>query len=327
MEHTFTVPASPSGVILETVTIRNTPTLSCPRPISNAVSPSRPRGETWTPDAAEITFCPCPTAARPTGRCRNGPCARWPNTASPTAAGASRTSHAIWGAEGWGGRRVRAASFWPNTTPIRWNGRYWSPKTRHRDVIPLRRRGAWKYGHPEHSTRLDAGKAYTFGETRLQIVPGDWKQAYYAYRDYVTTRAAGRPGLQPPVQWNELYDNDITSECAQWAVSTFGPSKPGFCLSITPPTRSCCRRTTASSYQRRGGQGPGAGLRSALSGSRLGGGPSRQIWDAERLGPMVDFVRMLREQYSLNGVCFWCSLAGVPPPSVIPRPGPGSPRD
>jgi hypothetical protein len=37
---------------------------------------------------------------------------------------------------------------------------------------------------------------------------------------------------------------------------------------------------------------------------------------------MDSFVKMLREQYGMRGVCFWCSLAGVPPtvgdPAAVP---------
>jgi len=42
-------------------------------------------------------------------------------------------------------------------------------------------------------------------------------------------------------------------------------------------------------------------------------GLSTQVWDAERLGPMDQYVKMLRDVYGLRGVSLWCSLAGVPP--------------
>ena len=48
--------------------------------------------------------------------------------------------------------------------------------------------GQWKHGHPEGAAKLEPGKSYQFGETRLQSVDGDWKQAYYAYRDYVESK-------------------------------------------------------------------------------------------------------------------------------------------
>ena len=90
--------------------------------------------------------------------------------------------------------------------------------------------GQWKHGHPEGSTRLEPGKSYRFGETRLQAVDGDWKQAYYAYRGYVEARAAEgrRTTIRRSIGTNSTTTSisaDVCGMCDEY----FFKSKRGFC--------------------------------------------------------------------------------------------------
>lgn len=66
------------------------------------------------------------------------------------------------------------------------------------------------HGDPEPACRLEPGQTIAFGTTRYVFVEGDWKQAYYAFRDAMEQFGHGCPdGFNPPVHWNELYDNAL----------------------------------------------------------------------------------------------------------------------
>ena len=70
--------------------------------------------------------------------------------------------------------------------------------------------GRWKLGDPEGPSRLGPGDTFTFGPTRYQVLNGDWKAAFAAYRCF--TESKGHivpPQFNPPVHWNELYDNPL----------------------------------------------------------------------------------------------------------------------
>lgn len=65
-------------------------------------------------------------------------------------------------------------------------------------------------GHPEHGAWLLPGQAHRFGVTRLTAVGGDRRQAFYAFRAEMAERGHRCPdGFNPPVHWNELYDNEL----------------------------------------------------------------------------------------------------------------------
>jgi len=80
--------------------------------------------------------------------------------------------------------------------------------------------GIWKHGSPQGALRLEPGKSFAFGETLLEVVDGDWKPAYRAYRDYTEGKGCRpRPGYDPPVHWNELYENEYFFKAAPGASS------------------------------------------------------------------------------------------------------------
>jgi len=67
--------------------------------------------------------------------------------------------------------------------------------------------GVW-HGDPEDATKIDVGKEVRFGVTRYVFVEGGWKECYYAFRDFMDEQGHGIPkNYNPPVHWNELYDN------------------------------------------------------------------------------------------------------------------------
>ena len=70
--------------------------------------------------------------------------------------------------------------------------------------------GIWKFGDPEGAAKLPAGGSFTFGQTRIECIDGDWKDAFYAFRKFTDSKGHVVPtGYNPPVHWNELYDNPL----------------------------------------------------------------------------------------------------------------------
>ena len=323
----FTAPANQPGVILESVTISNPTDKSlATADFKCGFAKLLRSGETWSPDA-EVRFCPVPYRRETNGQMQEFPLREvaehgitygaWVEPPTPTP---------IWGAEGWvwskGTASLLLAKY--NRDSMEWS--LMEPEKRGTETI-LRFGGAgqWKHGHPESAARLEPGKSCRFGETRIQAVAGDWQQAYYAYRGYLNAKGCGTPkSYNPPVQWNELYDNEYFGRVCAMGNDYFAPSKPGFC----PEYYERNKKLLNDYYNLDLIKGEAAkakefGCEALYLDPGWEMGPSRQIWDAERLGPMPSFVKMIGEQYGMKGVCFWCSLAGVPPtigdPSACPK--------
>ena len=65
-------------------------------------------------------------------------------------------------------------------------------------------------GDPEHGAWLLPGEQHRFGVTRLTAYPGGMLEGFYTFRDEMAARGHGcPPGFNPPVHWNELYDNKL----------------------------------------------------------------------------------------------------------------------
>jgi hypothetical protein len=69
--------------------------------------------------------------------------------------------------------------------------------------------GVW-HGDPEAAVELRPGETVRFGATRYIFAEGDWKKGYYAFR-HAMEEFGHRvpPDYDPPVHWNELYDNKL----------------------------------------------------------------------------------------------------------------------
>jgi hypothetical protein len=62
----------------------------------------------------------------------------------------------------------------------------------------------------EHGAWLRPGESHRFGTTRVTAYAGDWQQGSYTFRAEMEQRGHGCPaGFNPPVHWNELYDNKL----------------------------------------------------------------------------------------------------------------------
>jgi hypothetical protein len=320
VEQRLTMSAMWPDVLLERITIRN-PTDA---PLSTAdfkcgFAKTLCTGETWVPDAADVRFCPVPYRRETNGQMQEFPLreiaehgttyAGWMEPAHPTP---------IWGAEGWvwskGGASLLLAKY--NADSMEWS--LMEPEHRGAGTI-LRFGGAgqWKHGHPEAATHLDPGQAYTFGETCIQVVDGDWQQAYYAYRSYVERKGCRTPpDYNPPVHWNELYDNQYYFKAC--ALCDESLKKYGLARLFGPEFAEQNKKLLDELYsldlmQREAAKARELGCDVLYLDPGWDIGPNYQIWDAARLGPMDVFVNMLTTTYGLKGVSLWCSLASVPP--------------
>lgn len=314
----FTLPSNQSGVILEQVTISNPTDKTVETAAFHCGFAKHLRdGDTWASDAADVQFCPVPYRRETNSQMQVFPLRQvvehgstyggWNEPQKPTP---------IWGAEGWVWSKGPASFLIAkNNQP----GMEWSlmePIKRGAEtVLRLGGAGQWKYGHPEGATRLEPGKSYRFGETRLQSIPGDWKQAYYAYRDYAAAKGARRPkDYDPPVQWNELYDNEYYFKVCGIGDQYFATGKPGFCPEYYETNKKMLNQYySLDIIKGEAAKAKDLGCQALYLDPGWEIGPSRQIWDSERMGSMPSFVKMIREQYGMRGICFWCSLAGVPP--------------
>jgi len=150
--------------------------------------------------------------------------------------------------------------------------------------------GRWKRGDPEGAARLAPGAEFRFGVTRYELCPGGWQAAFAAFRRFMESKGHKPPrGYDPPVHWNELYDNPLWWE---------------------PDTLE--RR---AQFYRRQDMEVEARKAAALGCEALYLDPgwdtsfASSVWAAERLGPHQDFARLLREQYGL-ALAFHTPLAG-----------------
>ncbi|HOW69450.1 MAG TPA: hypothetical protein PKY77_02515 [Phycisphaerae bacterium] len=319
IEQAFTAPANQPGVILENLTIGN----ATDNPVATAdfkcgFAKLLRSGKTWSPDA-EIRFCPIPYRRETNGQMQEFPLREvaehgityggWAEPPTPTP---------IWGAEGWVWSHGPASFLLAKYNPDSMEWSLMEPEKRGTNTV-LRFGGAglWKHGHPESAARLEPGKSCRFGETRLQAVIGDWKHAFYAYRGYLEAKGCRTPSdYNPPIHWNELYDNEYYFKACELCDQRLKNHPPAEVFG--PEFKQQTKKLLAQFYSLDLMKGEAAkaselGCESLYLDPGWDVGSSEQIWDADRLGPMASFVRMVRENYGLKAVSLWCSLAGVPP--------------
>ena len=84
-------------------------------------------------------------------------------------------------------------------------------------------------GAPFALNRLEPGARVELGVTEIVSVPGGFAEACYAFRAFLDEHGCRFPsGYDPPVHWNELYDN------AEWWLGTPGhPPAPRATRSLT----------------------------------------------------------------------------------------------
>jgi len=129
---------------------------------------------------------------------------------------------------------------------------------------------------PEGIRELGPGATFEFGVTRICPVEGDWQEGYRVYKGFLLEKGhACPPDFDPPLHWNELYnlgwrggDNAPLQELpelyAEAAIAHDIGAEAFYCDPVWD----------------------------VVEGS--------SIWDEERLGPLPEFVRTMRERYGLK---------------------------
>jgi hypothetical protein len=326
VEQLFTLPGHDPGVILEQITIGN-PT---DKPIETAgfrcgLAKRLREGDTWSPDASDIRSCPVPYRRETNGQMQEFPLREVAEHGTTYAGWESPQPTPIWGAEGWvwsfhsplPKRERTAVLLIAKHNP---DGMEWSliePLTRGTEtVLCFGGAGQWKHGHPEGSARLDPGKSYRYGETRLQTINGDWKQAFYAYRRYTEAKGCRTPkDYNPPVHWNELYDNQYFFKVG----AALGDQKAWY----TPGFNAENKKLLAEFYSRdlmlaEAAKAKELGCEAVYLDPGWDTGPSHHIWDAARLGPQDRFVAEMQKDYGLK-VSVWIGTGGMPPTYADPE--------
>lgn len=147
---------------------------------------------------------------------------------------------------------------------------------------------------PSSLHKIQPGQTIELGVTRYETVKGDYKQAYYAFRDFLDENGCCSPGFNPPVHWNELYDNP------EWHLSTPGtPTGPPRTRMVTytkelleGEAKKACEYSCESLYL-------DPGWDTAFG---------TFLWGEDWLGPRKQFIQEIRERYGL-GVSLHCPLA------------------
>jgi hypothetical protein len=144
---------------------------------------------------------------------------------------------------------------------------------------------------------LAPGESVDFGLMRYQSIGGGHREAAYAYRALLDAQGCRFPeGFNPPVHWNELYDNP------EWWICSPGEMPKGSRIATRNAiyTRADmeCEAEKARAYH--------------CESLYLDPGWDTTFgsfqWDENRLGKPVDFVREMRENHDL-AVSLHCPVA------------------
>ncbi len=195
--------------------------------------------------------------------------------------GPERTAVEEHGAEGWlwqwddGGVLVAAL----NEQFMEWSLLYrWGEAEE--TVLRFGGLGAW-HGDPQRWGWVGPGEAVQSGWKYYIAYRGDWRQGYYAFRELMARKGHGCPfDFDPPVHWNELYDNRL------WWVGDSAENRRKYYRleDMLWEAAKAAEVGCQALYLDPGWD--------TVFGSH--------IWDEERLGPVEEFVRLMRERYGLK---------------------------
>ncbi len=150
-------------------------------------------------------------------------------------------------------------------------------------------------GEPSALQRLGPGQTIDLGITRYETVEGGYEEASYAFRAFLDAQGCRFPDdFDPPVHWNELYDNP------EW--------------NLARPSAAPARRMTRPKAYTRALLEQEAEKAVAYGCQALYLDPgwdtdfATLLWGEEWLGPRSEFVRDMREKHGLK-VSLHCPLA------------------
>ncbi len=297
--HTFTLPGAEPNVIVETLTLHN--------PGATALDTSAfacgfakvvRAGHGWRPDVTDAHLCEMPYRRHPeTGELRDftiPALLQTPSWYSPVRSPIyNRQPSGAYGSEAWawygGGTALLLSKY--NADALEWS--VLEPFKRvgagGEEQTTLRFGGAarWKLGDPEGAASLAPGASFTFGVTRYSLLRGDWEAAFADYRRHTERLGHRLPAdYNPPVHWNELYDNPYW-----WAVLSDGWHAD------RPERRAALYDLAAMQVE------IDKAAEIGCEGFYLDPGWDTDfgstVWDETRLGKQTDFAKMLRDKYGM----------------------------
>src|SRR5262249_40558598 len=127
--------------------------------------------------------------------------------------------------------------------------------------------------------------SHTFGVTRLTAYDGGMLEGFYAFRQEMAERGHGcPPGFNPPVHWNELYDNKLYWQHGD----LFG----------NPAMRK--KYYQLADMKEEAAKAHAIGCQALYMDPGWDTSFASKIWDESRLGPCKRFVETLRRDYELK---------------------------
>ena len=140
-------------------------------------------------------------------------------------------------------------------------------------------------GDPEGGALLAPQASHRFGVTRITAFEGGIKEGFYAFRAEMEARGMGCPqGFNPPVHWNELYDNHLYS-------------LPMGEMDL-PENRK--KLYTLDDMKEGAGKARAIGCEALYLDPGWDTNFASKIWDDARLGKLPEFSAMLRRDYGLK---------------------------
>jgi hypothetical protein len=157
-------------------------------------------------------------------------------------------------------------------------------------------------GMPEHGAWLLPGETHSFGVSRLTPFAGGWLEGYYTFRSEMDRRGMGCPeGFNPPVHWNELYDNKL------WWLSGDTQNDP----------ENRKKYYTLESMKEEAAKAKAIGCEALYQDPGWDTNFASKIWDEARLGSYKSFTSMLANDYGLKSslhtpLSGWCNPSSYP---------------
>lgn len=166
------------------------------------------------------------------------------------------------------------------------------------DGVYLRLGGACMLsGEPAALARIAPGQSVDLGIVRYQTVEGDYKQAMYAFRDMLNQKGCCFPkDYDPPVHWEELFDNP------EWS----GLSSPG--KPKTSPSSMRAYTYTKALLKKEAAKARDYSCQALYLDPGWDTKFGTLIWGTEWLGPRREFIEEMESKYGLK-VSLHCALA------------------
>jgi len=157
-------------------------------------------------------------------------------------------------------------------------------------------------GNPGHGAWLMPQMSHRFGVTRLTAYDGGMLEGFYAFRQEMAARGHGCPAdFDPPVHWNELYDNKL------WWLPDDEQDDPEMRK----------KYYTLEDMKEEAAKAKAIGCEALYMDPGWDMTFGSKIWDEARLGPYPAFTQMLKRDYGLKSslhtpLSGWCDPTSYP---------------